>query len=259
MSRKRKKHLPTSQTVVRPDVQFERELEVFRTEAEGAAQFFYALLAIHAAAGAKTPIYKLFDQDSAHNIGRLMRLAQDNPQIFSKAEFAQRRQGAAETPPDWLDNYLKDIYLPKPADFRRLRGYVSRYRKIYLEKYQPLRHRVFAHKGASDAGDVSALFASTNIRELQRMLTFLMSLYDAMWQLFVNGKRPVLRPQRYSVGRMRARLAKNARGRSVHERLVHEVERFLEEASVTPPVGSLEKKPRRNRRADKIHRRPAYL
>ena len=31
--------------------QFERELEIFRTEAETAAQFFYAFLAIHAAAG----------------------------------------------------------------------------------------------------------------------------------------------------------------------------------------------------------------
>jgi hypothetical protein len=98
-----------------------------------------------------------------------------------------RKQGTDKTPPDWLDNYLRHTYEPKPADFRRLRGYVRKQRKLYLDKYQPLRHQVFAHRGVLDAGDVSALFAKTNIREMQRMLTFLMSFYDAMWQLFVNG------------------------------------------------------------------------
>ncbi|MPZ37175.1 MAG: hypothetical protein GEU95_03780 [Rhizobiales bacterium] len=38
------------------EAEFERELEVFRTEAESAGQFFYAFLAIHAAAAAKRPV-----------------------------------------------------------------------------------------------------------------------------------------------------------------------------------------------------------
>jgi AbiU2 len=234
-------------------------LEVFRTEAETAAQFY---LDVHACAGAENRVYRLlntaplfwntilgglqtaafvvlgriFDQDSPHNLGRLLRLAQDHPKIFSKDALARRKQGAEKTPPDWLDSYLKHVYVPKPADFRRLRGYVRKHRKIYLEKYQPLRHQVFAHKGLSDAADVSALFAKTNIREMQRMLVFLMSLYDALWGLFVNGQRPVLRPQRYSVKRMRERTAKNPRGGSVLERLVREAERFLKSASATLPA-----------------------
>jgi hypothetical protein len=180
---------------------------------------------------------RIFDQDSAHNVRRLLRLAMDNPQIFSKAALARRKQGTDKTPPAWLDSYLKHVYVPSPADFRRLRGYVSKHRKIYLEKYQPLRHRVFAHKGLSNAADVSALFAKTNVREMQRMLTVLMSLYEALWQLFVNGHRPVLRPQTYSIRRMRERAATNARGGPVHERLVYEAERFLKGASTASPVG----------------------
>jgi hypothetical protein len=243
-------------------VKFELELEVFRTEAETAAQFFYAYLAIHASAGAEKAIYRLlntaplfwntilgslqtaafvalgriFDQDSMHNIGMLLRLAQDNPQIFSKAALAARRQGTDKTSPEWLDDYLRHVYVPKSSDFRRLREYVRKQRKIYLEKYQPVRHRVFAHKGLSDAAEVSALFAKTNVGEMQRMLVFLMSLYDALWQLFVNGRRPVLRPHRYSVKRMRDRAAKNERGGSVHERLVHESDRFLKTASAAPEL-----------------------
>ncbi|MPZ37176.1 MAG: hypothetical protein GEU95_03785 [Rhizobiales bacterium] len=127
---------------------------------------------------------------------------------------------------------MRSIYEPKPADFRRLRNYVSTHRKIYADKYRPLRHQVFAHKGLSDAAAVSALFARTNIREMQRMLTFLMSLYDALWQLFFNGHRPVLRPRKYSVARMRARAMKDAKGGHVHERLVYEAERYLSAASL---------------------------
>jgi AbiU2 len=256
MARRRKTGAATRVSGV-TDAQFQHDLEVFRTEAETAAQFFYGYLAIHAAAGAENSIYRLlntaslfwntvlgalqtaafvalgriFDHDSAHNVGRLLQLAQENPQLFSKAALAKRKQGAANSPPAWLNDYLRHAYEPKPADFRRLRAYVSKHRKIYLNKYQPLRHQVFAHKALSDAADISALFAQTNIREIQRMLAFLTSFYDAIWQLFVNGHKPVLRPGRYSVARMRKRVAKNERGRSARERLVHEAERFLQSAS----------------------------
>lgn len=154
----------------------------------------------------------------------------------SKPALAKRKQGAEKTPPDWLDSHMKHVYVPKPADFRRLRGYASKQRKIYLEKYQPLRHKVFAHRGLSNKADVSALFAKTNIREMQRMLVFLMSLYDALWGLFVNGHRPVLRPQPFSVKRMRQRAVKNSRGGSLLERLVREAESFLKSARQTLPA-----------------------
>jgi hypothetical protein len=83
-----------------------------------------------------------------------------------------------------------------------LRAHVRKIRKIYEEKYRDLRHLIFAHKGTSDPAAITALFAKTNIRELQRLLVSLSALYDALWQSFVNGRRPVLRPRRYSVRRL---------------------------------------------------------
>ena len=55
---------------------------------------------------------------------------------------------------------------PKPADFRRLRGYASMHRKIYFEKYRPLRHKVFAHRQLSEEAAVREPLAKTNIREM---------------------------------------------------------------------------------------------
>jgi hypothetical protein len=263
VARRGKGHAAAHQPPVAPELQFERELEVFRTEAQTATQFFYAHLAIHATAGAEKAVFRLlntaplfwntvlgglqtasfvalgrvFDQNSAHNVDRLLKIAQDHPQIFSMAALAARKQGTGASPPPWLNDYMNNVYVPKPADFRRLRGYVSKQRKIYVDKYRPLRHQVFAHKGLSDPADVSALFARTNIREVQRILVFLMSLNNALWGLFMNGHRPVLRPHRYSVNRMLARAAKNPRGGVVHERLVYEAAHFLTAAGAAKPAG----------------------
>jgi hypothetical protein len=115
--------------------------------------------------------------------------------------------------------------LPIDADFRRLCGLVEKRRAIYDANYRPLRHKVFAHLEAADAAVMSALFAQTNVTELQQLLVFLGSLYEALWQLFFNGRKPVLRPQRYSVSRMRD--VPSVRNRRVQERVVQETEQFL--------------------------------
>jgi len=236
-----------------PAVEFEQELEVLRTEAEGAAQFFYSYLAIHAVAGDHRSVDRLLnrsalfwntilgglqtstfivlgrilDQNSAHNVDRVLKIAQNHPDIFSRSALGKRKQGSLATPPDWLPEYLAEAYVPKAADFRRLRAYVHKQRRVYNEKYRDLRRKVFAHKELTDPAAVSALFAKTNIREFQRLLVFFSRLYDALWQLFFNGRKPTLRPRRYSLKRMRDRPSPPEIGRSVHERIAHEAERFL--------------------------------
>lgn len=239
------------------DREFEKELEIFRTEADAAQQFFYAWMGVHAAAADDKAVYRclnsaalfwntnlgalqtatfvtlgrIFDQNSIHNVGRLLKLAQDNPQIFSKAALALRKQGKNKTPPDWLDDYMRHVHVPKPHDFRRLRSYVSKHRRIYERNYRDLRNHIFAHKGVSDPEAVAALFAKTNIRELERLLGFLSRLHDALWNTLMNGRKPVLRPRRYSVKSMREKPSPHHRGAAVHERILHEAGRFLSDAA----------------------------
>ena len=219
-----------------PEAQFERELEVFRTEAEAAMQFFYAYLTVHAVAKDHEPVRRLlntaplfwntnlgalqtaafmalgrvFDQDSRHNLDQLLRTAQNNLSIFSKG------------------------YVPTPADFRRLRAHVRKHRRAYEANYRDLRHRLFAHKRVSARADINALFAKTNIRELQKMLAFLGSLYEALWQLFFNGRKPVLRPRRYSVKHMRHSPSPPGQTSGVQERITHEAEQFLRSVADVP-------------------------
>jgi hypothetical protein len=211
------------------ETHFERELEIFRTEAEAGTQFFYAYLAVHAVAADHKAVHRLlneapmfwntclgalqtasfmalgriFDNDSNHNLSKLLRITQDNPEIFSKVALGRRKQGSNPEPPPWLADYLRDSYEPTVRDFRRIRAYVRKRRKLYESNYRDIRHKWFAHKTVSDKTEIAALFGKTNIRELEQILAFLCSLYKVLRELFFNGRKPVLGPLRYSVKRLR--------------------------------------------------------
>jgi hypothetical protein len=238
-----------------PDARFEHELEIFRTEAEAATQFWFAFLAVHAVAYQhksveallnRAPLFwntctgalqtsafialgRVFDPDSPHNINRLLRIAHDNRlQIFSKAALARRKQGSNPQRPDWLDEYLRGVHEPTPDDFRRLRAHVRKWRRIYEANYRDVRHKFFAHKEAADEAEVAALFSKGTNRELQRMFAFLGCL-----RLFFNGGKPVLRPARYSVKRMRDLPSPPFSSHTVQEKITHEAEDFLKFAART--------------------------
>jgi hypothetical protein len=237
------------------DARFERELEIFRTEAEGCAQFWFAFLALHDVAYRKKEVHKLlnraplfwvtclgalqasafialgrmFDSDSPHNINKVLRLAQDNrTQLFSKAALARRKQAASPNPQEGLDEFLGSAHEPSADDFRRIRKRVARWRRVYEENYRGVRHQVFAHKQAAEEPEITALFSRGTNRELQQLIAFLGTLHEALRELFLNGRKLVLRPTRYSLAEIRRRpKPKFFSNRTVQEVITHEAQAFL--------------------------------
>jgi hypothetical protein len=232
---------------------FANELEVLRQEAEVAIQFFYSYLSIYAVAGEQKEVHRLlntaplfwnttlgalqtstfialgrvFDQKSIHNIDRLIKIAQSNMNIFSKESLEGRKRRGSKNADEWIDEYLLDVYVPNAEDFRRIRRHIAKRRKIYENNYRDIRHKIFAHKAISDKKEEHMLFGKTNIREMQKLLIFLRRLHEALWQLFNNGRKPTLRPARYSVKRIREKPSPKHHGQELQERLTHEIEAFL--------------------------------
>jgi hypothetical protein len=257
MSRKPKTPPPANANLP-PDIRFQDELEVFSSEVESAGQFLYTYLTIHAVLGENDAVYKtinsarlfwatnlstlqtsafvaigrIFDQSSTHNVDRLLGIAQNNLGIFGKAELAKRKQGPSKTAPAWFAEYLHQAYVPTDADFKDLRSQVAALRKIYEASYRDLRHRIFAHKEVADPTHVSALFAKTNVQELERLIVSLQGVHDALWQLFHNGRKPDAKVGRHSVNEMLQEQL--PAGASLYERVVHEVRDFLSKISGIP-------------------------
>jgi hypothetical protein len=228
-------------------------LEIFRTEGDTAVQFFYAWQTVNAVASTdkavfralnKAPLFwntslgalqagtlvtlgRVFDpKPEHHSVTRLLSIAHGNLDIFSKEALADRKRELSANADEWIAEYLRDVYVPTGDEFRRLKRYVATRRRAYEKNYRPLRHKVFAHN-ASERADVAALFAKTNIRELQQMLVFLRRLHEALWQLFFNGYKPTLGPARYSVNRIREQPSPVHRQQQLQERLTHETEQLL--------------------------------
>ena len=245
--------------------EFEAELALFRAEAESAIQFFYAWQSINAIASGNKAVLRLlneaplfwntniaalqasalvamgriFDPDPKnHSVTRLLSLAHSNLSVFSKDALAARKRKQSSNADEWLAEYLVSAYVPTTEDFRRLKRHVAKRRLIYEEKYRPLRHKVFAHRGVSDKAEVNRLFAKTAVREMQQLLTFLARLHETLWQLYFNGRKPSLRPARFSVKQILEKPSPNFRSGSVQERLVSEAQKFLTKHSKLSEVNA---------------------
>jgi hypothetical protein len=237
-----------------PEAEFKLELEVFGNEVEEAIQSFYAEQTIHNVAREDQNVHRalnrnaafwnltsralqanaimvlgrIFDRDPrAHTINRLLQLATENPGIFSKAALEKRKlpHAGKHTP-----EFMRTAYVPKKRDFQRLQRYADKQRAIYNAHYVDLRNKFFAHR---ERVDLTAAFANANIRRLGRLLVFLDQLQDALWELFVNGRKPALRPARHSGQRiLKSPLPKGLhRSQDTQEWITREIERFLRHVS----------------------------
>ena len=239
---------------------FRHELEVFRTEVEFSIQFFYTDLTINAVLGDNkealkivnlTPLFwrtnvgslqtsffivlgRIFDQKLNHNVDKLLQTAQNNSIIFSAEALERRKREENANANEWIDDYMKDVYVPSAGDFRRLRKYVNKYRTIYKDKYRDIRRKVYAHKELSKREDVQKLYSKTNIREMQKLIIFLNRLYVALWELFHNGHKPTLRPMKYSVKSMRMAKVPEWQIKHVQERVVNETQKIFEILTSAP-------------------------
>ena len=238
--------------------QFEDQLELLRTEAEGAVQFFYAWDATHAAAARDKNIFnllneaplfwntmlgalqattlvtlgRLFDPNTAnHSATRLLTLAHANPSLFTKAALADRKRALSPNADEWLPAYLLSAHEPVSEDFRRLKAHLDKRRKTYEAIYKPLRHQVFAHRAVTTKAEVGALFAKTNLRELRELLVFLPRIHETLWQLYFNGQKPRLRPARSSIDKILDLPSPRARGGQLQVRMAHEAGEFLKRHS----------------------------
>jgi hypothetical protein len=81
------------------------------------------------------------------------------------------------------------------------------------------------------ARELEILFRKTNIRELQKLFVFLRALHEALWQLFFNGRKPLLQQLRYSIARIRSVPSPAIPAGAVQGRIIHEAEGFLLSAS----------------------------
>ena len=71
-----------------------------------------------------------------------------------------------------------------------------------MSQYRDIRNKHLAHDEVVDSVALSAMFAKTSLRDLEKLIRFLNQLERALWQLYYNGTLPRMRPMRHSVRSM---------------------------------------------------------
>jgi hypothetical protein len=232
---------------------FEKELEIFRTEAYLCAMYYYTYLAIESILSRnrkildivnETPsfwntnisslqtstfivLHRIFDSKSKHNINKLLLVASNNLDIFSKKALGERKKQMSQNADEWIDEYLTNVYVPYSKDFERLSKHVLRIKNIYNNNYMKIRHMYYAHKIVSSQSEVSRLFAKTTIAELEKIVVFLLKTYDLLWELYYNGKKPVYRKMPYSINSIIKRKYYKWGHNPIHVSMVNETKVFL--------------------------------
>jgi AbiU2 len=202
------------------------ELEIFGNEQDSAQRYFFGYLSMHRIPAANPEVLRrmnddstfwittrnalltstfvvlgrIFDQDqkSVHNIDKLLGAATNEIGSLNRTGLAQRRVAErVMTQPD-ADKYASDRHDLTYADIRQMRKAVDKWRKVYVARYRDIRHKIFAHKGASSV-EAEALMAKTNVDEIKQLLGFLHALHNSLDQLYRNGLVPDLTPATFDL------------------------------------------------------------
>ena len=244
----------------KPEDRFEYELEVFRREGDEAVQHLYAYLTMHAVAGENqsvrqlynsAPLFwlttlralqtslfivlgRIFSQDSEHNVDALLRIAEQDQGIFSRESLARRKSEIAGLD---VDEYVRAAFVPAAGDFHSFRRAVKEWRRIYEANYRAVRNQIFAHSEVSQPNEVGALFAKTNIQELEVLVTDLVGLHSSLQNLLQNGIAPILARGNSSVQDIRKMPPAEGR-RTLHGRVTTDTERaLLSAADIKKAIG----------------------
>ena len=236
--------------------EYEKALKTFETQVGEATQIWFAASAMQEAAKRSratleainaTPLYwrtvqgalerftliaigKIFDQSrrTPKNIDTILRLTyQAREGVLSKPALEGRKREGSATADEWLRDYMARAHNPQKSDVRRLHKLVKKYRKIYSSQYEEIRNRHIAHTDIVDEVELAALYAKTNIRDLERLIIFLNKFHNTLWNVFFNGTRARLRPMRYSARSLGRKKMSDLRRGAVHEDMVFQTRECL--------------------------------
>lgn len=171
---------------------------------------------------------RAYDHTTQHNLCALLNLFGKNLEIFSKTALAERKRAASSNADEWLPDYLRNIHVPTAADAKRLKARAQMYQEIYNERYRPLRNKVFAHRVLSAQKEVVKLYSVTRMSELQKLFVYLLKLHSALQDLYQNGKRPILKPLKFSLRAFMRQAEKWPTAGRAHEAVTAELRELLE-------------------------------
>jgi len=199
----------------------EHQLRLFQTEVEMATSAFYTWRAVDdeikrderlLAVLNETPrvwntfqssnrtafliaLGRIFDTDGdAFSLSAFLNACVDNIHEFSRDALRKRKlRDATGGTQNWLDAYVAGAAEPDVQDFHAIKRASKPLREKYVAIYQPIRHKVLAHRDLQFLEAAEAHFERTDIGHIEAMLEFFHQVESVTFAWLHNGRRTLLR------------------------------------------------------------------
>lgn len=192
-----------------PEQIFLQRIEALARDARAAARYAYFGSSINFVANQNLALVPILDRDvgfwntvlgamqtaSIVALGRiydsrkdvlsadhLVKHATRYPGIFSRSAL-----GARKTP-----GFAADAFEPKVADFSSLEDALDQHAALYESTAGPIRHKAFAHAGNITSQEMYELFQNVPPADYERLSVFSLSLHNALFELYYNGREPLM-------------------------------------------------------------------
>jgi hypothetical protein len=135
---------------------------------------------------------RLFDEGSdTHTLDKFLNHTVAHPEFFSRDAFdARRMKDAGGVRPDYLDDYVANIWVPRTNDLRDMRRMIQPYRQKWRTDYVPIRNQIFAHSIVIDQQGISVLFSRMLIGDIEDIFQGLYNVLEIIKELWLNGRHP---------------------------------------------------------------------
>lgn len=194
---------------------YEKEFEIFSTNVNAAARFFYYHSLIRQSA-TDYPLYlealnknerfwkdynysstlsfiiilgRVFDKPkNSHKIERLIAEAKKSG-LFTNDELRKRKMKGSDNHAEWIDSYMQDAYELNDKDWEVMETFVSETRKLW-DDISDIRHKIFAHQQVLDDSKSLEITQKGKYDNIQTIIQRLLTFENVLWQAFHNGEKP---------------------------------------------------------------------
>ena len=140
---------------------------------------------------------RLFDDGrDTFSIHKFLNHCRERISAFSKQALRSRRSSHPDSN-EWIDDFINDAYEPTLEDFNKFRKLIrdncSRIKRVYT----PAVSKIYAHAIHTDNDTISSMLSDLNFDEMENALNAVWHVYNQVWQIYENGKKPDFRMQPY--------------------------------------------------------------
>lgn len=138
-------------------------------------------------------IRRLFENEKdSFNFQKFINHCIDSVEEFSIGALENRKIEGHQHRPEWLDEFMANVYVPQKSDFLDLARLVKRNSKKINELYKKISTRIFAHALTYDIEESQKMLRQVRLFEIESGLEALWHVYEEIWNLYENGVRPRL-------------------------------------------------------------------